>query len=68
MVGPLIVVVIPKTQQLLLQVTGSPKERVIEKLPPDRADQSFDESMRQRDVWHGPHLRDLKDPQIGLPL
>ena len=33
-----------------------------------RADQSFDECMRQSDVWHSLHLHHIENPEIGVEL
>jgi hypothetical protein len=41
---------------------------VIQEVPPQRADQPFDERMRQRYVRDSLHLLDLEDPQVRLQL
>ncbi|MEX2123996.1 MAG: hypothetical protein WD795_08890 [Woeseia sp.] len=40
---------------------------MIKILSPDRAYQSFNEGMRQRNIWHGVHFCHLKNPKIGFP-
>ena len=66
-VAPLIVVVIPKSQQLPLQVASSPKGHLVEKLPPDRRYEPFHEGLRERCIGHGLHFRDLEKSKVGLP-
>ncbi len=54
-------------QQLPLRISSSPERYLIEILPADRADQSFDERMRQRDIRYRLDLRHLENPEIGVP-
>ena len=61
------VVVIPEFVQLPRQVHGVPEEYAIEVLAPDRADQPFDERMRNRSVRNRLDLLDLEDAQVGEP-
>jgi hypothetical protein len=51
------VVVVPEVQQLPFEISGAPKRDFIQELSPYRADQSFDERMRERDLGHGLDLR-----------
>ena len=54
------VVVIPELVQLPHEINRVPEERAIEILPPDRADQPFDERMGNRGVRHRLDLFDLE--------
>ena len=38
--------------ELPVQISGGPEQRAVETLAPNRADQAFDERMRQRHVRH----------------
>ncbi|MGB5438963.1 MAG: hypothetical protein WBN90_04835, partial [Gammaproteobacteria bacterium] len=44
------VVILAKINQLSLQVTSIPEERLLKVFPPDRSNQSFDEGMRYRGI------------------
>ena len=61
------VVIIPKFTQLARQVHGVPEECPIEVLAPDRADQPFDERMRNWSVRNRLDLPNLQDAQVGEP-
>jgi len=54
-------------QQFPLQISSSAERYLIEILPADRADRSFDERLRQRDVRYCLDLRHLENPEIGVP-
>ena len=61
------VVIVPELSQLPRQVDRVPEEHAIEVLAPDRADQPFDERMRDRSVRNRLDLLDLEDAQVGEP-
>ena len=61
------IVIIPECLQLARQVERVPEQHLVEILAPDRADQPFDERMRNRDVRNGFDLLDLEYPQVGEP-
>ena len=48
--------------QLARQIDCIPEEQAIKNLAPHRADQSFNERMRNRDVRNGLDLIDLEHP------
>ena len=62
------IVIVLKRHQLSLQITSTPERNLIEVFSTNRADQSFDKWMQQRNVWHGLHLRHIENPEIGVPL
>lgn len=66
MVTPLIIVVIPKTQQLSFQVASGPKGRLVDELPPDRPYEPFHDGLRERCIGHGLDFRDLENSKVGL--
>jgi hypothetical protein len=66
--GSVAVIVMLELDELCLKISCRPEERAIEELAPDRADQSFDEWVRERCVGNRLDLRHLKDSKIGLPL
>jgi hypothetical protein len=55
-------------KELELQIRGRPEQRPVETFAPHRADQAFDEGMRQRHVRHRLDGFYVEDPQGGLPL
>ena len=55
-------------EELPLQVGGRPKERAVQTLPSNRANQPFDEGMGQRRVRHGLDFLHVEDAQVRLPL
>ena len=65
-VAPLIVVVVPKSQQLPLQVASSPKGHGVEKVPPECPYEPFHEGVRERCIGHGLDFRDLDNSKVGL--
>jgi len=62
------IIVMLEFEQLSLQVHSRPKQHPVQVLPPDRADQAFDERMRERHTRNCFDFCDLQYPQIGLPL
>ena len=61
------VVIIPEFTQLARQVHRIPEEHAVEKLSANRADQSFDERMRNRYVGHRLDLINFEYTQIRQP-
>src|SRR5215510_8080822 len=55
-------------EQLRLQIYRCPEERPVQALSSYRADQPFDERMRQRDIGYCLDFRYVQDAQIGLPF
>jgi hypothetical protein len=55
-------------KELHLQISGRPEQRLIETFAANRADQAFDEWMRQRHVRHRLDGFHLEDSQIRLSL
>ena len=53
--------------QLPRQIDCIPEEHAIKNLAPNRADQSFDERMRDRDVRNRLHLVYIEHTQVGEP-
>ena len=54
--------------ELHVQISGGPEQRPVKTLAPNRADQAFDEPMRQRHIRHrldGFHVEDSDSPAIG---
>ena len=66
-VNAMCVVVVSEFIQLPGQVDHVPEEHAIEILAPNRADQPFDERMRDRSVRNRLDLLDLEDAQVGEP-
>src|SRR5262245_62546931 len=62
------VVVALEIEELQLQVGGRPEEGAVEAFTADRADQPFNERMRERHVRNGLDSLDVEDSQIRLPL
>jgi hypothetical protein len=54
--------------ELHLQIRSRPEQRAVEKLPPNRADQPFDEWMRERHERYRLDGFHVEDSQIRLPL
>ena len=54
--------------QFPLQISSSPERHLVEIFSPDRADQSFDEWMRERNVRYCLDLHHIENPEIGVPL
>ena len=59
------VVVVFEVQQLPFEIRGAPKRDLIQQLAPYRADQSFNERMRQRHLGCGLDLRYVENAEIG---
>src|SRR5882762_5957748 len=55
-------------KELILQISGRPERRAVETFAAYRADQAFDEWMRERRVRHRLDGFHVKDSQIRLPL
>src|SRR2546428_14074404 len=55
-------------KELQLQISGRPEQRPVETFAADRADQAFDEWMRQRHVRHRLDGFHVQDSRIRLPL
>ena len=62
------VIVTSEIEELPLQISGRPEEGAVQTFPPNSANQSFNEWMRERHVRRGLDLFHVKDPQIRLPL
>ena len=54
--------------ELHVQISGGPGQRPVKTLAPNRADQAFDEPMRQRHIRHRLDGFHVEDSQIRLPL
>ena len=54
-------------EELQLQISGCPEQRPVETFAAHRADQAFDEGMRQRHVRHRLDGFHVEDSQIRLP-
>jgi hypothetical protein len=62
-------VIVPlELNELQLQVGGRPEEGVIQAFPSNRANEPFDEGMREWHVRHGLDFFHVEDSQIPLPL
>ena len=59
-VNSMLVVVIPKGCELAREVDPAPEKRAIQEFTANRADQSLDERVRDRDVGNSLNLLDLK--------
>jgi hypothetical protein len=55
-------------KELQLQISGRPEQRAVETFAAYRADQTFDEWMRQRRAWHRLDGFYVEDSEIRLPL
>jgi hypothetical protein len=55
-------------KELHVQISGRPEQRAVETLAPNRADQPFDEWMRQRHVRHRLDGFHVEDSQMRLLL
>src|SRR5258708_15704257 len=63
----LLVVIAAEHFELPREIEGVPEKHLIEDLAPDRANQPFDERMRDRDVGHRFYFLDVEHPQVGKP-
>src|SRR5713101_9861562 len=61
--GAVTVVVTPELEELHLQIGGGPEKGAVQAFPSNRANESFDEWMRDRRVRH----RVLRQYQIASP-
>jgi len=66
-VNSVLVVVIPKSIELLREVDPIPEKRAIQEFAADRADQSFHERVRNGGVRNGLDLPKVEHAQIGKP-
>jgi len=64
---PLAVVVVREVGELSLKIACGPKGHVIEEFPSDGSDESFDEGVRQWNIWQGLDLLHLQDPETRPP-
>src|SRR5215813_577098 len=64
----MLIKILLEIEELCLQIWRCPKERPIQALSSYRADQPFNERMRQRDIGYCLDFRYVQDAQIGLPL
>src|SRR5216684_6685214 len=70
--GAVTVVVTPELEELHLQIGGGPEQGVVQAFPSNRANESFDEWMRDRRVRHRLDLFHViccairGHPQVGL--
>jgi hypothetical protein len=62
------IVVTPELEELQLQIGGRPEEGTIQAFPSNRANEPFDEGMRERRVRHRLDFLHVKDAQVRLPL
>ena len=62
------VIVTLELEELDLQVSGGPEERAVQAFSSNRANQSFDEWMRERRVRHRLDFFHVEDAQVGPPL
>ena len=64
----MVVEVVPELEQFIFEVCGRPEQRVIQILASNRADEPFDERMRQGNAGDALDFCHLQNAQIGLPL
>src|SRR5437867_3544269 len=62
------IVIMLELDQLRFQIYSVPKQRVIQVFAANRSNQSFNERMRYRHVWHGFDFSDAQDSKVSLPL
>src|SRR5713101_5718954 len=62
------IVVTLELKELQLQIGGRPEEGAIQAFPSNRANEPFDEGMRERRVRHRLDFLHVKDAQVRLPL
>ena len=62
------IVVTLELKELQLQIGGRPEERAIQAFPSNRANEPFDEGMRERRVRHRLDFLHVTDAQVRLPL
>lgn len=61
------VVVVAKRRELAFEIDGIPKQRLVEKLAPDRPNEALDKGMGRRRVRNRLALIELKNPKILFP-
>jgi hypothetical protein len=64
----MVVAVVPELEQFIFEICGRPEQRVIQILASNRADEPFDERMRQGNAGDALDFCHLQNAQIGLPL
>ena len=64
----MVVEVVPELEQFIFEICGRPEQRVIQILASNRADEPFDERMRQGNAGDALDFCHLQNAQIGLPL
>ena len=57
-----------EVEQLAFEIGGCPKQRTIQALSAEGADQPLHKWMGQRNVGHGLDFGHIQDSQVGLPL
>ena len=67
-VRAMIVEVSPEIEQLVFEIRSRPKQRAIQVLASNGADQPFHKGMGQWNIGDGFDLGHIQYPQIGLPL
>src|SRR5216684_4157970 len=66
--GAMTVKVLLELMELHLQIGGCPEEGAIQAFPSNRANEPFDEGMRERRVRHRLDGFHVEDAQVRLPL
>ena len=64
----MVVEVVPELKEFIFEICGRPEQRVIQILASNRADEPFDERMRQGNAGDALDFCHLQNAQIGLPL
>jgi hypothetical protein len=64
----MVVEVVPELEQFIFEICGRPEQCVIQTLASNRADEPFDERMRQGNAGDALDFCHLQNAQIGLPL
>ena len=64
----MVVEIVPELEQFIFEICGRPEQRVIQILASNRADEPFDERMRQGNAGDALDFCHLQNAQIGLPL
>jgi hypothetical protein len=64
----MVVEVVPELEEFIFEICGRPEQRVIQILASNRADEPFDERMRQGNAGDALDFCHLQNAQIGLPL
>ena len=66
--GAVTVVVMPALEEFHLQIGGGPEQGAVQAFRSNRANESFDECVRDRRVRHRLDLFHVKYPHIRLPF